>query len=519
MRRVPATDRLVRLGQIPDARYATPSTYDDKRRFDETPEPPAEATSGDVDPGTARAGEFFVIHQHHATRLHFDLRLEMLNGPTPVLVSWAVPKNLPLRKGERVLAIHVEDHPFEYGTFSGAIPKGNYGAGEVRIFDTGTYELLEQKEGKLTFRLRGQRRLQGVWHMVRTGEKSGKEQWLAFLREDERPPPETPPPPEPMLATLGEGPFDDPAWSFEPKWDGIRAIAVCTDATVLISRNRNEITAGYPELQRLHERLVAIDGMVDGEIVALDNGVPSFEKLQSRMHVREEREVKRLSQTVPVTYVAFDLIYLDGRSLADLPFEERRAKLEAAIVPSPNVQVSPTVPREGTALYQAAKAQRLEGVVAKRLGSRYEPGRRSHAWLKIKTTIDADLVIAGWTEGQKGRAGRLGALALAVYDGDRLHYAGNCGTGFTDRSLAEVGARLVELGEAPCPFPREVVRDKPELRHAHWVPPALVAIVEFRQLTGAGRLRAASFKGLREDKRPEECTLADLMAAAGATPG
>jgi bifunctional non-homologous end joining protein LigD len=504
-------------------RSQTPSTYDAKRRFDETPEPPGpaeEATPGDVDPASAPAGDFFVIHQHHATRLHFDLRLEMYNGRTPVLVSWAVPKNLPLRKGERVLAIHVEDHPFDYGTFSGTIPKGNYGAGEVRIFDTGTYELLEQKEGKLTFRLRG-RRLQGVWHMVRTGVKSGKEQWLAFLREDERPPADPPPPADPMLATLADdGPFDDPAWSFEPKWDGIRAIAVCTDATVLVSRNRNEITAAYPELHRLHERLVAIDGMVDGEIVALESGVPSFEKLQSRMHVRDEREVARLAAAIPVTFVAFDLVYLDGRSLIDLPLEERRAKLEAAIVPSANVQVSPAVPRDGTTLYQAAKAQRLEGIVAKRLGSRYEPGRRSRAWLKIKTTIDADLVIAGWIEGQKGRAGRLGSLVLAVYDGPRLHYAGNCGTGFTDRSLAEVGARLAELGEAPCPFPRDVVRDKAELRHAHWVPPLLVATVEFRQLTGAGRLRAASFKGLRDDKRPEECTLQDLQAAAaGVTPG
>jgi bifunctional non-homologous end joining protein LigD len=438
----------------------------------------------------------------------------MRNGPTPVLVSWAIPKNLPLRRGERVLAIHVEDHPFEYGTFSGSIPKGNYGAGEVRIFDTGTYELLEQKDGKLTFRLRGQR-LQGVWHMIRTGVKSGKEQWLAFLREDERPPADPPPPPDPMLATLGEGPFDDPAWSFEPKWDGIRAIAVCKGETVLISRNRNEITAAYPELRRLHERLVAIEAMVDGEIVALDNGVPSFERLQSRMHVRDVREVERLAAATPVTFVAFDLVYLDGRSLVDLPFEERRARLEAAIVPSSTAQVSPNVPRDGMALFQAARAQRLEGIVAKRVGSRYEPGRRSHAWLKIKTTIDADLVIAGWIEGQKGRAGRIGSLALAVYDGPRLHYAGNCGTGFTDRSLAEVGARLAELGEAPCPFPREIVRDKPELRRAHWVPPVLVATVEFRQLTVAGRLRAASFKGLREDKRPEECTLQDLMAAAG----
>ncbi|MGH2721485.1 MAG: DNA polymerase ligase N-terminal domain-containing protein, partial [Actinomycetota bacterium] len=319
-------------------RPATPSTYDRKRHFDETPEPPAATAAGDVDPATAPPGPFFVIHQHHATRLHFDLRLEMLNGPTPVLVSWAVPKNLPLRRGVRVLAIRTEDHPYEYGTFSGSIPKGNYGAGEVRIFDTGSYELLEQERAKLTFRLRG-RRLQGVWHMVRTGDQGGKEQWLAFLREDERPAPEPPPPPDPMLATLGGKPFDDPAWSFEPKWDGIRAIATCADATVLVSRNRNDITAAYPELHRLHERLVGVDGMVDGEIVALDHGVPSFEKLQSRMHVRGEREVARLAAVTPVTFVAFDLLYLDGRNLTGLSFTERRALLEEAIVPSGTLQV------------------------------------------------------------------------------------------------------------------------------------------------------------------------------------
>lgn len=441
----------------------------------------------------------------------------MLNGPTPVLVSWAVPKNLPLRKGVRVLAIRTEDHPHEYGTFSGSIPKGNYGAGEVRIFDTGEYELLEQERAKLTFRLRGHR-LQGVWHMVRTGDKGGKEQWLAFLREDERPAPEPPPPPDPMLATLGGEPFDDPAWSFEPKWDGIRAIATCTDATVLVSRNRNDITAAYPELHRLHERLVAVDGMVDGEIVALDQGVPSFEKLQSRMHVRGEREVARLAGLAPVTFVAFDLIYLDGRNLTGLPFTERRTLLEEAIVPSGNLQVSPAVPGAGNVLYEAARARKLEGIVAKRLDSRYEVGKRSHAWVKIKIVFDADLVVAGWLAGQGGRSGRLGSLVLAAYDGDRLHYAGNVGTGFTERTLADVGARLAELGEADCPFPREVLREKPELRHAHWVPPVLVAVVQFRQLTGSGRLRAPSFKGLREDKRPDECTLEALRAAAGAAP-
>jgi bifunctional non-homologous end joining protein LigD len=220
-----------------------------------------------------------------------------------------------------------------------------------------------------------------------------------------------------------------------------------------------------------------------------------------------------------VTFVAFDLLYLDGRSLVVLPFEERRAKLEAAIVPSGTVQVSPALRGEGRALYEAAKAQRLEGILAKRLGSRYEPGKRSPAWLKIKAVFDADLVVVGWTEGQKGRSGKLGSLVLAAYDGGDLRYVGNVGTGFSERTLAQIGARLADLGEAPCPFSRETVRGKPELRQAHWVPPELVAIVEFRQLTAAGRLRAPSFKGLRDDKRPEECTLDALREAAGTSHG
>ncbi|HEX2239963.1 MAG TPA: DNA polymerase ligase N-terminal domain-containing protein, partial [Actinomycetota bacterium] len=255
-------------------------TYGDKRSFDATPEPPPEVT-GDVDPGKARPGKTFVIHQHHATRLHFDLRLEMLNGKTPVLVSWAVPKNLPLRKKEPRLAVHVEDHPFEYGSFSGTIPEGNYGAGEVRIFDSGTYEVLKQEPGKLTFRLEGDR-MQGVWHIFQT--RGGKD-WLVTLSELERPDPEPLPDLSPMLASAAADPFDDDRWIFEPKWDGVRALAVCSEDSMLISRTGRDITATYPELARLHERVVGIDAVLDGEIVAFKDGRPSFELLQSRINL------------------------------------------------------------------------------------------------------------------------------------------------------------------------------------------------------------------------------------------
>jgi bifunctional non-homologous end joining protein LigD len=491
------------------------SSYNRKRRLEETPEPPAKAT-GDVDPTKARPGGSFVIHQHYATRLHFDLRLEMMNGKTAVLVSWAVPKGMPRKKGERTLAIHVEDHPFEYGSFSGTIPKGNYGAGEVRIFDSGKFELLEQEPKKLTFRLEGNR-LRAVYHLIRTSGRGGKDEWLAILKEDERGERDPPPQPDPMLATLVAEAFDDDEWGFEPKWDGIRAIAICEESTNLISRNGKDVTVAYPELQEIKKRLVALDAMVDGEIVTLVGGSPSFEKLQSRMHVRNEREIERLSKLIPVSYVAFDLIYLDGHSLVGEPFSERRRLLEETIVPAPTVQLSPVVYGEGLTLFEAARANRLEGIVAKKLTSPYEPGRRARSWLKVKTTMEADVVVAGWSEGEGARSGKLGSLVLGAYENGTLRFVGGVGTGFTEQTLKAVRDRLSKVPADEPPFPKEEIRGKPELRRVHWVRPELVATVEFRQLTSAGKLRAPAFKGLRDDKDPRECTLDQLKEVAEAT--
>lgn len=485
------------------------STYNRKRRFEETPEPAAGAEGVGVDPVTAPIGRRFVIQQHYATRLHHDVRLEMYNGDTPVLVSWAVPKGLPRQRGERSLAVRTEDHPIEYAGFSGSIPAGNYGAGEVRIFDSGSYEMLEREKGKLSFRLEGERLL-GIYHLVRMRDRDGKEEWLALLSDDQRPNREEPPPPEPMLATLAKAAFDDPEWSFEPKWDGVRAIAVCKQTTTLISRNGNDITVAYPELSRLHERVVALEAMLDGEVVAFEQGVPSFQKLQSRMHLRDPGEVERAAKLAPVVYLVFDLLYLDGRNLCRLPLSERRALLEETLVPSDQVQVSPAVRGEGMALYAAAASQALEGIVAKRLSSRYEPGSRSRWWVKVKTTLDADVVVVGWIEGGGGRSGTLGSLVAAVYHQGRLRHVGNVGTGFDRRSLEDAMARLRALGEAESPFPPPELRDRPELRKAHWVPPLLVARVEYRQLTSAGRLRAPSFQGFRDDKEPGECTYEQL---------
>lgn len=463
----------------------------------------------DVDPLTAPVGTEFVIQQHHATRLHHDVRLEMLSGDTPVLVSWAVPKGLPRRRGDRHLAIRTPDHPMEWGTFSGSIEEGEYGGGEVRIFDRGDYEIVGRTEDRLTFELNGNR-LAGVWHLVHTGPKDGKDQWLAMMSKDMRPEADARPPAKPMLATLTAEAFDDPAWGYEPKWDGIRAIAMCDEETRLITRNDKDVTIAYPELRRLHDQVVALEAMLDGEIVAFDNGVPSFQRLQQRMHLRDERKVEEMTRQIPVVYIVFDLLYIDGDNLVDRPLGERRRILEEAIVPSDHIQVSPVTEGEGNALYKAAEKQGLEGIMAKRLSSVYQPGERSKDWLKVKVTFDADVVVVGWTEGEGSRTGSLGSLMMAAYDGEQLRYVGNVGTGFNTRSLPEILDQLNALPETEPPFPQDVLRSRPELRRAHWVTPSLVGVVQHRGITSAGRLRAPSFKGFREDKRPEECTVDQL---------
>lgn len=318
-----------------------------------------------------------------------------------------------------------------------------------------------------------------------------------------------------MLATLVTDAFDDDRWAFEPKWDGVRTFAVCNGSPRLISRNQRDITIAYPELADMHRQLAGKNAIVDGEIVAFEGGVPSFEKLQSRIHVRDPREIERLRTLIPVAYIAFDLIYIDGRNLTSLPYTERRDRLESSLEATAALQISPRHPEHGTQLFEAARAQGLEGIVAKRLDARYEPGARSKSWLKVKTTFEADVVVAGWNEGGGGRNGRLGSLVCAVYEDRALRYVGSVGTGFTQASLARMEAELRSRPSDEVPFPPQTLKEKRELRQAHWVRPDLVAMIEFRQLTSAGKLRAPSFKGLREDKSPDECTFGELKKAAG----
>jgi len=460
-----------------------------KRDFEATPEPPPDV------PETR--GASFVIQKHRATRLHYDTRLER-DG---VLVSWAVPKGLPVRKGERRLAVHVEDHPMEYATFEGVIPEGHYGAGPVRIFDAGTYDTLEWTDKKVTFRLHGRRYRGAEFHLVKTSTD-----WLVFLSRPEelamgRPPPSF----LPMMAEGGYEAFDDPVWRFEPKLDGARTLLyVDMDSTRLVSRRGRDQTAQYPELATAHEYFTSVTAVLDGEIVAMEDGRPSFELLQQRINLASPADIERARRKIPVECFIFDLLYLDGEDVTKRPLEERRSLLEPLIVPGHRLTPTLYVDGEGKPLAQAARERGFEGVVAKRLGSRYLPGRRTSDWRKIKLLNRQDCVVLGWTAGTGSRGTTFGALLVGAYDKGKLRWIGQVGTGFTDRMLADLMGRLLPLQR------KDPASDDPALRAvkgARFVEPTLVCEVEFLEMTGAGKLRAPSYKGLRTDKAPEDCVL------------
>ena len=465
--------------------------YKRKRDFAVTAEPAGALGESDSERPS------FMIHKHHARRLHYDLRLSR-GG---VLVSFAVPKGLPEEPGVRRLAVHVEDHPIEYGSFEGTIPKGEYGAGEVRIFDEGTYEPLEWTDKKITIRLHGER-LQGEYHIVRTDEKN----WLIFRSTRSGALAAKPMPPvlQPMLASAHGKPFDDAKWTFEVKWDGVRTFAYLgAEKTRLVSRRGREVNTQYPELLDMHGLLAGDNALVDGEIVVLGkDGRPSFERLQSRFTLSKPTE-KDLKAN-PVIFIAFDLLWLDGESLVDRPLEERTEALRRVFVSGPRVQNSVTIDREGKKLFAEVKKRGLEGVIAKRKGSRYVPGRRTKDWVKIKATNNQDCVIIGWSPGEGRRDGSIGALLAGVYKDGTLLYAGHVGTGFTERTLMTLQEKLapLETEQPPVPTPP---KEEVDVRHVHWTRPELVAEVEYLEFTSQFRMRAAVYKGLREDKAPEDC--------------
>jgi len=483
--------------------------YRDKRDFGQTPEP--DGSEPGVEPSEPR----FVVQEHHATRLHWDLRLEHEG----VLASWAIPNGIPPTPKENRLAVRTEDHPLRYLDFHGEIPTGEYGAGTMEIWDTGTYEThkFDAKKVEVTFhgeRLNGR---YGLFPIGRNAQGQGNENDWMIHRMDPPAPVgdghEREPMPErivPMLADAGRMPVDESRYSFEVKWDGVRAIAYCKPGRIrLESRNLNEITDAYPEVRGILSDLGMREAVLDGEIVAFDDaGKPSFERLQSRMHVTSPNAVKRLSKSTPVVYAIFDLLHLDGETLMALPYDQRRERLEALHLGGSAWRVPAVQRGAGARLLEATKQQGLEGVVAKRLDSRYEPGRRTGAWIKIKHLRRQELVIGGWLPGEGRRTDRIGALLMGYYDSDRTHpranrplrYAGRVGTGFTERTLTELTRRLKPLRTPTNPF-----QDPPKLpRNAEFVSPELVAEVEFREWTGEGVMRAPSFKALRDDKPAAE---------------
>lgn len=468
------------------------SSYEQKRDFSRTREP-----RGDEHPAPRRGLPRFVVQEHHASALHWDFRLEH-DG---VGVSWAVPKGLPMEPATNHLAVHTEDHPLDYFAFEGEIPEGEYGGGRVMVWDAGTFDLEEWTDRKVKVVLHGER-VQGRYALFQTRGKS----WMVHRMD----PPSVDgwePLPElvaPMLAVTGELPTDATRWAYELKWDGVRAVVYVDGGRPrVLTRNDRDVTGTYPELRAMAEGMGSTQAVLDGELVAFDAaGRPSFERLQQRMHVVRPATVRRLVSEVPVSYLVFDLLHLDGRSLLSEPYAERRRLLESLALAGACWATPPSFRGEGGDVMTASTDQGLEGVVAKRVDSRYLPGRRSDSWVKVKTIRTQETVVVGWKPGQGRRAGRIGSLLLAVNTADGLVYAGHVGTGFSEAALDDLTARLTALERRSSPLdgavPREYARD------ARWVEPQLVAEVAFGEWTTEGRLRHPRYRGLRPDKSPAE---------------
>jgi bifunctional non-homologous end joining protein LigD len=460
--------------------------YERKRDPKKTPEPFG-GKRGAKEP-------IFVVQRHDARRLHYDFRLERDGA----LASWAVPKGVPLEVGQQRLAVHVEDHPLDYASFEGEIPKGEYGAGSVEIWDAGTYELVEEKpNGGLTVRLHG-KRLEGLWSLVPAKLSGDPKNWLLLRkREDGAAPAGSRATYKPMLATLEDEQHmprgED--WEFEIKWDGYRIVARLAGGEArLHTRKDQDYTERFAKVaSELVKALKTPDCVIDGEVCALDeDGRPSFSAMQ------------QAKPGTPIVYYLFDLLEVDGEPVVDLPLSERRARLLKLLDRrNRTVQFSESFD-DGPALLRAAKQQRLEGIMGKRVDSRYQPGRRTRDWLKFKAHGEQELVIAGYTRGKGRREWSFGALVLAVYGSDGLEWAGNVGTGFDDDEIDRLLKKLRPLERKTSPFP--VVLKMPRVRKDDivWVEPKLVADISFAEWTHDGRLRAPVYQGLREDKDATE---------------
>jgi bifunctional non-homologous end joining protein LigD len=515
--------------------------YRAKRALERTPEP-AGTVGGDG------AGRLFVVHQHAARRLHFDLRLEMEG----VLRSWAVPKGPSYDTAEKRLAVHVEDHPLEYGDFEGLIPAGNYGAGAVIVWDRGEWipegdPLEGLAKGKLLFELRGYK-LRGMWTLVKL--KKSEKDWLLIKERDAwatKEPEELPP--ESVLSgltveELGEGgdrgedirrelielgaarrpvdaksvklmlaetverAFSRKEWLFEPKLDGYRVLAARAKGEQrLLTRNGNDCAAGFPEIVRAIAALPFDRLVLDGEVVALgDDGRPSFQRLQGRARLSRAIDIRHATVNIPVTYYAFDLLGFEDFDLRSLPLTARKEVLRKLLPPVGALRYLEHVEEEGEVLYQETQRLGLEGIVAKKAGSPYKAGR-SPAWLKIRSRRTGDFVVVGFTAPKGSRDG-FGALQLGDYVDGELVYAGRAGTGFTDKQLAEVKRTLEsqKRPDPPCSRLLQVEKD------TTWVEPTLVCEVEFTEWTVEGVLRQPVFLRFRDDKRPEDCVRQGVAA-------
>jgi bifunctional non-homologous end joining protein LigD len=453
--------------------------YRSMRDASKTPEPVPRAK-----PATGHDNTF-VIQEHHARRLHYDFRLER-DG---VLVSWAVPKNLPETTSVNHLAVHTEDHPLEYGSFEGSIPKGEYGAGKVIIWDSGTYEAEkfrdEGEKGEVIVNLHGSR-ISGRYALIQTNGN----QWLAHRMKDQKvfEFDEV----APMLATHGSvSGFKAGQWAFEGKWDGYRLLMEADHGTMrLRSRSGRDVTKEYAQLAALAEGLADHHVVLDGEAVALDkSGVPSFNEMQNR------------GRGTKVEFWAFDLLFLDGRSLLRAKYTDRRKLLET-LAGATDLIVPDLLPGNGVEALEYSGRHRLEGVVAKRRDSSYQPGRRSASWIKDKHWNTQEVVIGGWRAGEGGRTSGIGALLMGIPSDSGLRFAGRVGTGFTERDLSKLKATLAPLRTDTSPFDGSLpARDA---KGVTFVEPVLVGEVRYSEWTPDNRLRQSSWRGLRPDKQPSE---------------
>jgi bifunctional non-homologous end joining protein LigD len=443
--------------------------------------------------GSRKRGKapIFVVQRHAARRLHYDFRLERDGA----LASWAVPKGVPLEPGAQNLAVHVEDHPLEYASFEGEIPKGQYGAGLVEIWDQGTYELVEEKKnGGLTVRLHG-KRLEGTWALIPAHLSGDPKNWLIIRKRDQDARPTKQREHAPMLATLVDKLPRGEDWVFEVKWDGYRALAYVRGGEVMLkSRKGNDFTERFETVAKEIAKAVKTpDCVLDGEVCALDEGGrSSFSAMQQG------------KTSTPLVYYVFDVLEVEGQPLLDLAVEERRERLEALIDKRNKCVRLSEFFDDGNALLGAVEEQGLEGVIAKRMGSHYAAGKRTRDWLKIKVHGGQEFVIAGYTKGQGRRSGRFGSLVLGYMRGNELAYAGNVGTGFNEAEIDRLLTKLRPLERKSAPF--KDVPKMPKVRKGDvvWVTPKLVCQVEFAEWTHDGHLRAPVYKGLREDKEPGE---------------